>query len=138
MQIGCYIGGRNSVWCRLKLHYCKPIVIRTDVYCGLQLENIIFPRSQQSSEYIFVFWTVKAAFEMFVYTWVTYCNCFVIFSELVLFGCTWLHFFTVNFCLDQINTVFCLVKNNSYKIELQVHPSCYCVLDLLCVTLYKV
>ena len=35
--------------------------------------------------------------------------------------------------LNDINTMLCPVKNNSNKIELTVHTSCYWVLDLLCV-----
>ena len=34
----------------------------------------------------------------------------------------------------RINTVLCFIKFNSNTIELIVHTSCYCVLDLLCVT----
>ena len=36
--------------------------------------------------------------------------------------------------LTQLNTLSCLIKVNSNIFELTVHPSCYCILDLLCVT----
>ena len=36
--------------------------------------------------------------------------------------------------MNSINTMLCSIKVNSIKIELTVHISCYCVLDLLCVT----
>ena len=32
-----------------------------------------------------------------------------------------------------INTVLCPIKVNSNTIEVTMHTSCYCVLDLLCV-----
>ena len=32
---------------------------------------------------------------------------------------------------------FCSASTSSNTIELTVHPSCYCVLDLLCVMIYK-
>ena len=32
-----------------------------------------------------------------------------------------------------INTLSCPIKNNGNTIELAVHTSCYCILDLLCV-----
>ena len=32
-----------------------------------------------------------------------------------------------------INTVLCIIKVNSNTIELIMHLSCYCILDLLCV-----
>ena len=35
--------------------------------------------------------------------------------------------------IDDINTMLCLIKVNSNTIELNVHTSCDCVLDLLCV-----
>ena len=35
--------------------------------------------------------------------------------------------------LHDINTVSCTIKVNSNTIELTMHTSCYCVLDLLCV-----
>ena len=34
--------------------------------------------------------------------------------------------------LNDINTMSCPIKVNSNTIELTVHTSCYCVLDLLC------
>ena len=34
-------------------------------------------------------------------------------------------------------TMSCPIKVNSNTIELTVHTSCYCVLDLLCVKTYK-
>ena len=33
--------------------------------------------------------------------------------------------------------MLCPIKVNINKIELKVHTSCYCVLDLLCVTITK-
>ena len=36
----------------------------------------------------------------------------------------------------QINTVLCLIKVNSNTIKLTVHPSFYCILDLLCVEVF--
>ena len=33
-----------------------------------------------------------------------------------------------------INTTLCPIKGNSNTIELTVHTSCYCILDLLCVS----
>ena len=35
-----------------------------------------------------------------------------------------------------INSMSCLIKVNSNTIELTDHPSCYCILDLLCVKLH--
>ena len=34
-------------------------------------------------------------------------------------------------------TVLCLIKVNSKTIEITMHTSCYCILDLLCVTFMK-
>ena len=42
---------------------------------------------------------------------------------------------TVEMAGGDINTMLCPFKDNSNKIELTVHTSCYCVLDLLCVKL---
>ena len=42
---------------------------------------------------------------------------------------------TYNQILSSINIMLCPIKVNINTIELIVHTSCYCVLDLLCVTL---
>ena len=39
--------------------------------------------------------------------------------------------------LNDVNTMLCPIKVNSYTIELTVHTSCYCILDLLFVTYVK-
>ena len=39
----------------------------------------------------------------------------------------------INEIVYDINTMSCPIKVNSNTIELTVHTSCYCVLDLLCV-----
>ena len=41
-----------------------------------------------------------------------------------------------NEILNDINTMSCPIKVYSNTIELTFHTSCYCVLDLLCVTNY--
>ena len=35
-----------------------------------------------------------------------------------------------------INIMLCPIKANSNTIELTVHTSCYCILDLLCVKVF--
>ena len=44
----------------------------------------------------------------------------------------WYHWISNKIVID-INTMSCPFKVNSNTIELSVHTSCYCVLDLLCV-----
>ena len=43
-----------------------------------------------------------------------------------------------NQILIDINTMLCPIKVNSNTIEITVHPSCYCILDLLCVKMLKI
>ena len=43
---------------------------------------------------------------------------------------------TVEWQGDDIYTMWCPIKVNSNTIELTVHTSCFCVLDLLCVSFY--
>ena len=47
-----------------------------------------------------------------------------------LFSIIW---WTSNEILNDIKTMLCPIKVNSNTIELTLHTSCYCVLDLLCV-----
>ena len=44
----------------------------------------------------------------------------------------------VTFIALNSHTVLCLIKVNSNTIELIMHASCYCILDLLCVTYPKI
>ena len=44
------------------------------------------------------------------------------------------HSYTNTVETGDINTMSCPIKSNSNTIELTVHTSCYCVLDLLCVS----
>ena len=54
----------------------------------------------------------------------------------MLFGCTRLfalYYWNSNEIKIDINVILCPFKVNSITIELTVHTSCYCILDLLCV-----
>ena len=59
------------------------------------------------------------------------CVCSIIQEYIFLISYPWHEYVTEQ---DGKNTMLYLIKVESYTIELTVHKSYYCVLDLLCVT----